>query len=644
MASSPTTRGGEIVAAAGSARITGQVMPWISVPLAQLAPHPENPRRDVGDVSELAASIAELGVLEPLIVLTAAAYVAAAEADGVPARPGPGITHVIVLGHRRAAGAGRAGLARVPAVVRDDLAGARALAAMIAENLHREALTPLAEAAGMAELARRGWRQRRIAQEIGCSQAHVSKRMALLQLPAAARDALADGRLTVSDALELHQLLGAGDGAEEAIATAVTAIERGQGVRHAISQAREWLRREQRARATRAKLEADGVKIVTEKERGGHGWPRVWSDLKPHADAGCLAAVISFYGDAEYVCTSPGGHTDQVLPGGRHAAREAADQREGRKAANARSAACAKIAAGPLPSAGDLARVLTSALLTGGGGHADALQRACRWLADAGIAPPGADHYQWRDQLAAASDDKTLARFAYAYALAADESIVRCGYSAWGDRHTAHLARLAGCGYEPTTWEQERLAEVAACAQARGTLACTTCGCASGPEQSGCRVRFDRDLGQPVHECAWNCDRHRATETRRHALENALETLFEAVCRQEAIAEGEELSAGLTAAIEGARDRFCQLYSEPWPDDDDQPPGELAAAADDLRRAALPYEDAWPPRLRAALEAFAKTTGPADSAVDSPDHAGRDSRNGAALTAPTPRVPGGTNS
>ena len=81
----------------------------LQVQLDALAPHPHN-RTDLGDLTELAASIQAQGLFEPLNVLTAEAFTAAAERDGDPERPGAGITHVIVMGHRRAAGAQAAGL------------------------------------------------------------------------------------------------------------------------------------------------------------------------------------------------------------------------------------------------------------------------------------------------------------------------------------------------------------------------------------------------------------------------------------------------------------------------------------------------------------------------------------------------------
>jgi ParB/RepB/Spo0J family partition protein len=264
------------------------------VPLARLAEHPENPRTSLGDLDELAASIRAQRLFEPLIVLTAAAYAGEGGQEGYP---GPGLTHVIVMGHRRAAAARAAELEAVPVIVRDDLAGAPAIAAMVAENRHREDLDPLAEARAMAALVQRhGWRQRRVAAEIGCSQAHVSKRMALLQLPDEARDALADGKVTVETALELHKLTVAGDVAGEAIAEAVRDLGRGQYPQYVISMAKERVSRAAAAEQARADLQARGIEIVTEQRRAQLGWPVVYGDTTAHAGAGCLAASIRWSG------------------------------------------------------------------------------------------------------------------------------------------------------------------------------------------------------------------------------------------------------------------------------------------------------------------------------------------------------------
>ncbi len=482
------------------------------VPLAGLAPHPLNPRTSLGDLAELAASIAAQGLFEPLVVLSAAAHAEAAQAArGGNGHPLPGITHVIVMGHRRHEAARQAGLAAVPVLVRDDLAGPAAVAAMIAENRHREGLDPLAEASAMAGLARLGWRQRRIAAETGCSQAHVSKRMALLQLPEPARDALAGGSLSVADALELHKLTGAGEVAGEVIGQAIREIEQGHHPAAVLSMAKSQLGRAQAAEKTRAKLESEGIEVITDQRRERMGWPRVYGDTSAHARAGCLAALIGWSGEPDYVCTNPAGHPEELSPHGRREARAHEDEREGRKAAKARDVACAAIVAGPLPPARVLLHLITTALLDGGGGHAESMRMAARWLAESGAAPRGVDHYRLRDQLAAGGDRGGLQRYAYAYALAGDEARVRSRWASWDEHHIAHFERLGAAGYEPTAWEQDRLAEAQACADARGSLACPHCGCtsASGSESS-CRVGYDREQGQVAYECGWDCGRHRA--------------------------------------------------------------------------------------------------------------------------------------
>jgi ParB/RepB/Spo0J family partition protein len=506
-----------------AAKMTVRCVPTevLTLPMAQVAPHPLNPRgQDLGDLAELAASIAADGLFEPLVTITVAAYLAA-EPDAL-VRPTEDVTHVIVMGHRRYAAAGLAGRTDVQVIVRDDLAPG-AVAKMIAENLHREGLSPVAEAEGMAELARRGWPQRRIAEEVGCSQAHVSKRLALLKLPAEARGAVADGRMHAGDAVELGKLADVGDPVAGRIITeAVAGIERGETSSYVIAAAKRDLERAQTERKTREQLAKRGIEVVTGQQRDRLAWPRIpKTETKPHAAAGCLAAVIGWGGEAEYVCRNPASHPETLTPHQRREARAADDERESRKAAKARDAACAAVVAGPVPAAREQVWRFADALLGSGAGHTDSLRLAYRWAAAAGAVPGGLDHYRARDQARAAGDRAGLLRYAYAYALAADELRVRgtmgrySGHEGWDDRHTGHLDRLIAAGYQPTPWEQDRLAEARAVAEARGTMSCGTCGCSGEGNDSSlaaCREVFDRDAGQVVFACSeWSCQRHRAT-------------------------------------------------------------------------------------------------------------------------------------
>lgn len=158
------------------------------LPIEKLTPAPENPRRDVGDVTELAASIAAVGILEPLVVT---------QDNGA---------YLVVAGARRFAAAKVAGLQEVPCIVRDLDERARA-EVMLVENLQREDLAPLEEASAYHHLMELGHSQHQLAERIGRSQSHISKRLALLELPAKARKAVDSGGIALGDALELTKLL-----------------------------------------------------------------------------------------------------------------------------------------------------------------------------------------------------------------------------------------------------------------------------------------------------------------------------------------------------------------------------------------------------------------------------------------------------
>lgn len=136
---------------------------------AQIKPHKNNPRRVVGDLDELAASIGEQGILEPLIV----------------APNGTGDTYVLIAGHRRLAAAKQAKAKTVPCLVRDDLTDpAVQLEAMLVENLQRADLTAVEEAQAYQQLLEfPGYTQPRIAKTTGRAIGTVRARLKLAQLP-----------------------------------------------------------------------------------------------------------------------------------------------------------------------------------------------------------------------------------------------------------------------------------------------------------------------------------------------------------------------------------------------------------------------------------------------------------------------------
>jgi ParB family chromosome partitioning protein len=158
--------------------------------LDQIDINEKNPRKRIDDESlrDLAASIASVGVIQPIVVTPR---------DGA---------NLLVTGERRVRAARMAGLKEIPAVVRD-LTDKQVLEAMLVENLQRQDLAPLEEADALDRLIREyGWKQQTLGKRIGRSQGWISKRLQLLELPEKAREALYSGGITIEDGLELCKL------------------------------------------------------------------------------------------------------------------------------------------------------------------------------------------------------------------------------------------------------------------------------------------------------------------------------------------------------------------------------------------------------------------------------------------------------
>jgi ParB family chromosome partitioning protein len=154
------------------------------VHVSRIEPHPDNPRTDIGDVTELAASIRVHGILEPLVVCQH------------PQRPG---NYQLLAGHRRLAAAKRARLDQVPVVIRP--APAEPVILMLVENCQRADLTAVEKAEAMGALSARGYSATRIARETGLSVSSVSTYLSLLDLDEASRELVSDGRVRVADAV-----------------------------------------------------------------------------------------------------------------------------------------------------------------------------------------------------------------------------------------------------------------------------------------------------------------------------------------------------------------------------------------------------------------------------------------------------------
>jgi len=189
------------------------------VPIAFLKPNPNNPRRIFSDteLAELANSIRERGIIQPIVVRTVRGATDAYE---------------IIAGERRWRAAQRAGLHEVLIFVHE-ATDAEALELAIIENVQRTDLNPLEEAMGYQALADQyNYSQDEIAKTVGKSRSHVANTLRLQKLPDAVKAYINAGKLTAGHA---RALIGVSD--PERVAREI--VERGLNVRDAESIAQQ---------------------------------------------------------------------------------------------------------------------------------------------------------------------------------------------------------------------------------------------------------------------------------------------------------------------------------------------------------------------------------------------------------------------
>lgn len=190
----------------------------VEVTTASVTPNPNQPREhfDEEALVELAASIAEMGVLQPILIRPL-------DEEGA---------YELIAGERRWRAAQRAGLATIPAIVRttSDLSSVEQA---LVENLHRQDLSPLEEAAAYQQLLEDfGLTHDQLSTRVGKSRSAITNTIRLLGLPPTVQSLLNDGQLSAGHA---RALLGTPDRAQQE-ALARQAVAEGWSVR-AVEQA-----------------------------------------------------------------------------------------------------------------------------------------------------------------------------------------------------------------------------------------------------------------------------------------------------------------------------------------------------------------------------------------------------------------------
>ncbi|MDK9696573.1 MAG: ParB/RepB/Spo0J family partition protein [Siculibacillus sp.] len=185
------------------------------VPIELIHPNPRNPRRsfDDSDLADLAKSIREKGVVQPILVRSA---------------KGQANHYEIIAGERRWRASQRAGQHEIPVIVQE-VSDKEALELAIIENVQRTDLNPLEEAYGYEQLiAEFAYTQQDLGEIIGKSRSHVANTLRLLKVSEPVKAHLRSGRITAGHA---RAVLAAPD--PEALATKI--VEEGLSVRQAES-------------------------------------------------------------------------------------------------------------------------------------------------------------------------------------------------------------------------------------------------------------------------------------------------------------------------------------------------------------------------------------------------------------------------
>ena len=168
----------------------------VRLPIERLHPHPDNPRKDLGDLTEIAASIQAKGILQNLTVVMQ---------EGVDGRKLEEHDYTIILGYRRRAGAEVAGLTHVPCVI-VEMTPKEQLETMAVENLQRKELTPYEQAECFQLMLDMGSSVEKITKDTGFSEATVRRRVKLLELDKEKFNKAEERGGTLQDYMRLNEI------------------------------------------------------------------------------------------------------------------------------------------------------------------------------------------------------------------------------------------------------------------------------------------------------------------------------------------------------------------------------------------------------------------------------------------------------
>lgn len=268
----------------------------VDIAISDLHDHPKNVRLDIDDLTSLAASIADMGIVQPLVVTS---------------RPEGGYT--IVAGHRRRAAALKAGLTSVPCVVRDT-ADAEQILSMLHENSNRDGLTAAERAQGIQDALDLGTPLTRLAKGLSLKPKEVKRFAAATQFAEATRAAMHSMALTLDQA----EALAALEVDPEAHAVATDYLQKQGNITWALEQGKTLFRRNQREAALAAYTQEHNVAPTTKETWESNVAVLTAAEIKAHAGLQCHAVRARTEDDRvvfTHMCVSTSSHKRNQVSG-----------------------------------------------------------------------------------------------------------------------------------------------------------------------------------------------------------------------------------------------------------------------------------------------------------------------------------------
>lgn len=254
-----------------------------TLPIARIVPNPDQPRRqfDAIELEELANSISEKGVIQPLIV-----------------RPAPNgdDAYQIVAGERRWRAAQRARLHELPVVVRE-LDDTEVLEIAIIENIQRSDLNAIEEARGYKQLKDKfGHTQEQLAQALGKSRSHIANLIRLLDLPGEVMDFVSAGSLSAGHARALLSASNAGALAKKIISEGLSVRQTERLVKN------ETVSAQKTSKARTGSVEKDADTKALEADLSAATGAKVQIDHTPDGESGKVVITYKSLEQLDWLC------------------------------------------------------------------------------------------------------------------------------------------------------------------------------------------------------------------------------------------------------------------------------------------------------------------------------------------------------